>query len=92
MCICHIYQSHHTTVFQKEKQLTNFVENIIHQYLNFALFLLLFCFLYVCLFKQNKPTYKKKKKEKEQNLDKECSQKICASDHEVKEEETKKDI
>lgn len=45
------------------------------------------------MFKQNKPTYKKKKKEKkEQNLDKECSQKICASDHEVKEEETKKDI
>lgn len=41
--------------------------------------------MFVCLSKANK-----QKKNPEQNLDKECSQKICASDHDVKEEETKK--
>lgn len=46
--------------------------------------------MFVCLSKTNQ--HIKRKKKKEQNLDKECSQKICASDHEVKEEETKKDI
>lgn len=48
-------------------------------------------FLFVCLSKTNKHIKKKeKKRKKEQNLDKECSQKICASDHDVKEEEIKK--
>lgn len=40
----------------------------------------------LCLSKTNKHI----KKKREQNLDKECSQKICASDHDVKEEEAKK--
>lgn len=63
MCKCHIYQSHHTTVFQKKK-LTNFVENIIYKYRNFALFLLLvwFFFMFVCLSKTNEHIKKKKGK------------------------------